>query len=140
MTGRSPREEAIGLGTGWAFPIATDQRGRLAMVSGVQAVQQSILMILMTPKGQRVMRPEFGCQIHELLFAPNDASTLGLASYYVHEALSTWEPRIELVKVEANVDPAFAERIIIGIEYRLLADHSVHSLVFPFYRLPERGS
>lgn len=140
MTGRTPREEATELGTGWAFPIGPDQRGRLAMVSGAQAVQQSILMILMTPKGQRVMRPEFGCQIHELLFAPNDASTLGLASYYVHEALTTWEPRIELVKVEANVDPAFAERIVIGIEYRLLATHSVHSLVFPFYRLPESSS
>lgn len=137
MTGRSPQDEAKQLGTGWAFPVTPDQRGRLAMVSGVQAVQQSILMILMTPKGQRVMRPEFGCQIHELLFAPNDASTLGLASYYVHEALSTWEPRIELVKVEANVDEGFTERIIISIEYRLLADGTPHSLVFPFYRLPE---
>lgn len=124
------------LGTGWAFPVATNARGRVALVSGVRAVEQSILMILMTPKGQRVMRPEYGCQIHELLFAPNDASTLGLASYYVHDALSTWEPRIELLGVDADIDPHYPERIVLGIRYRILDDHSEQSLVFPFYRLP----
>lgn len=139
MTGRPPGD-GNRLGTGWAFPIGTDQRGRIAMVSGTHAVEQAILMILMTPKGQRVMRPEFGCRIHELMFAPNDASTLGLASYYVHEALSTWEPRIEIRRVDADVDPNATERIVISIEYRLLSDQSNHSLVFPFYRLPENGS
>ncbi|GAA5514566.1 hypothetical protein Dcar01_03322 [Deinococcus carri] len=124
------------LGTGWAFPVATNARGRVALVGGVRAVEQSILMILMTPKGQRVMRPEYGCQIHELLFAPNDASTLGLASYYVHEALTAWEPRIELLGVDADVDEHYPERIVLGIRYRILEDHVEHSLVFPFYRLP----
>lgn len=124
------------LGTGWAFPIGTDGRGRVGMVSGARAVEQAILMILMTPKGQRVMRPEFGCQLHELVFSPNDESTLGLASYYVHEALTLWEPRIELQDVDANVDPAYPERIVISVRYRLLGDGAVNSLVFPFYRLP----
>lgn len=124
------------LGTGWAFPIGVDARGRIGMVSGVRAVEQSILMILMTPKGQRVMRPEYGCQLHELVFAPNDESTLGLASYFVHEALSLWEPRIELQEVDANVDPNSPERIVITVRYRILEGGSEHSLVFPFYRLP----
>lgn len=124
------------LGTGWAFPVGPDARGRVALVSGVRAVEQAILMLLMTPKGQRVMRPEYGCQIHELVFSPNDASTLGLASYYVHEALTVWEPRVEVVDVDADIDPAYPERIIVRVDYRIRTDHSAQSLVFPFYRLP----
>ena len=124
------------LGTGWAFPVGPDARGRVGLISGVRAVDQAILMLLMTPKGQRVMRPEYGCQIHDLIFAPNDASTLGLASYYVHEALTVWEPRIELLDVDADIDPSHPERIVISIQYRLRSDHSEQSLVFPFYRLP----
>lgn len=127
------------LGTGWAFPIGPDARGRIGMVSGVRAVEQAILMILMTPKGQRVMRPEFGCQIHDLIFAPNDVSTLGLASYYVHEALTIWEPRIELLGVDADNDPDVPERIVISVRYRLRTEATEQSLVFPFYRLPEDG-
>lgn len=124
------------LGTGWAFPVSPDARGRVALVSGVRAVEQAILMLLMTPKGQRVMRPEYGCQIHELVFSPNDASTLGLASYYVHEALTVWEPRIEVTDVDADIDPTYPERIIVRVNYRIRTDHSAQSLVFPFYRLP----
>lgn len=93
-------------------------------------------MLLMTPKGQRVMRPEYGCQIHDLVFAPNDVSTLGLASYYVHEALTIWEPRIELLEVDADIDPGHAERIVISIRYRIRSEASEQSLVFPFYRMP----
>ena len=124
------------LGTGWAFPVSTNARGRVALVSGTRAVEQAILMILMTPKGQRVMRPEFGCQIHELMFAPSDASTLGLASYYVDEALRTWEPRIEVRGVDANIDEGYPERIMINIDYRIRETHVEQSMVFPFYRLP----
>ncbi|WP_407571460.1 GPW/gp25 family protein [Deinococcus altitudinis] len=124
------------LGTGWAFPVGPDARGRIGLISGVRAVEQAMLMVLMTPKGQRVMRPEYGCQIHDLIFAPNDASTLGLASYYVHEALTVWEPRIELTSVDADIDADHSERIVISVRYRLRSDHSEQSLVFPFYRLP----
>ncbi|AZI44512.1 phage baseplate protein (plasmid) [Deinococcus psychrotolerans] len=124
------------LGTGWAFPVGPDARGRVGLISGIRAVEQAILMILMTPKGQRVMRPDYGCQIHELVFAPNDASTLGLASYYVHEALTAWEPRIELTDVDADSDPAYPERIVISIKYRIRSEASEQSLVFPFYRMP----
>ncbi|THF69545.1 phage baseplate protein [Deinococcus sp. Arct2-2] len=127
------------LGAGWAFPVVINPRGRVAMVRGEQAITQSILMLLMTPKGQRVMRPEYGCRIHDLIFAPNDATTLGLAAYYVDEALRVWEPRIELVRVDATTDPADASRILVHIEYRLRGHHQPASLVFPYYRLPEGG-
>ncbi len=74
------------LGAGWAFPVGVDARGRIALSRRERDIEEAIVMILLTPKGQRVMRPEFGCQIHDLLFAPNDATTAGLAAYYVEEA------------------------------------------------------
>ena len=124
------------LGVGWAFPVGVNARGRIAMVRGERSVEQSILMILMTPKGQRVMRPDYGCQIHELLFAPNDATTMGLASFYVDEALRTWEPRIEVIHVSAHSDETHPERMILNIQYRLRDSHVEQSMVFPFYRMP----
>jgi uncharacterized protein len=124
------------LGVGWAFPIGVDARGRVALARQVTDVEQAITMILMTPKGQRVMRPEFGCQIHELIFAPNDANTWGLAEYYVEEALRFWEPRIELTNVTARADPDNSERMNIRIEYIIKATLDRRTLVYPFYRIP----
>ena len=93
-------------------------------------------MILLTPIGQRVMRPEFGCRIHELVFAPNDASTEGLAIYYVEEALVRWEPRIRLREVTASADPTCPERLLVHIDYEIKASYDRRTLVFPFYRIP----
>ena len=93
-------------------------------------------MILLTPKGQRVMRPEFGCEIHELVFAPNDATTAGLAAYYVQEALRMWEPRINVVRVDANPDLENDGRLLVEIDYQIKSTYDQRSLVFPFYRIP----
>ncbi|MBZ9751577.1 phage baseplate protein [Deinococcus sp. HMF7620] len=124
------------LGTGVAFPVSMNARGQLSMISGERAVTQAILTLLMTARGQRVMRPEYGCRIHELVFAPGDATTLGLASYYVDEALRTWEPRIEVENVQARLDPSDSARIIIELIYRFKGIPEPRSLVFPFYRTP----
>jgi phage baseplate assembly protein W len=127
------------LGSGWAFPIHIDAHGRIALARQERDIEEAIRIILLTPKGQRVMRPEFGCQIHELLFAPNNATTCGLAAYYVEEALGMWEPRIRLISVEARPDPVEAGRLLIDIEYEIKATHDRRSLVFPFYRIPGEG-
>ena len=124
------------LGTGWAFPPRVDARGRIMLASQERDVEEAIRMILLTPKGQRVMRPDFGCRIHDLAFAPNNATLLGLASYYVEEALNMWEPRIRVEDVSARVDPDAPERILIDVYYRIKATHDRRSLVFPFYRIP----
>src|ERR1044072_1860613 len=89
------------LGSGWAFPVAVDARGRIALARRERDIEEAIRIILLTPRGQRGLRPEFGCQIHDLIFAPNDATTAGLAVYYVKEALAMWEPRIEVENVVA---------------------------------------
>jgi phage baseplate assembly protein W len=124
------------LGSGWAFPVGVDARGRIALARQEDDIRQAILMILLTPKGQRVMRPEFGCQIHDLLFAPNDATTAGLAAYYVQDALAMWEPRIRVLDVDARPDADDPARLLIHIRYEVLATYDQRSLVFPFYRIP----
>ena len=124
------------LGVGWSFPVGVDARGRIGLAYGDSDIEQAIRMILLTPKGQRVMRPDFGCNIHELIFAPNDGTTSGLAAYYVEEALGMWEPRIQVIEVNADPDPADASRLLIEIHYEIKATHDRRSLVFPFYRIP----
>lgn len=128
------------LGSGWAFPVAVDQRGRLALASHETDIEQSIRIILLTPKGQRVMRPDFGCHIHELVFAQNDGTTAGLAAHYVTEALNMWEPRIRLIDVKAASDSTDNSRLLIDIEYEVKATFDRRSLVFPFYTIPGEGT
>ncbi len=125
------------LGVGWSFPVGVDARGRIGLSRQERDIEEAILMILRTPKGQRVMRPEFGCKIHELVFSPNDATTAGLAAYYTEEALGIWEPRIDVREVLVNPDPGDPTRLLVEVHYMIKATHDSRSLVFPFYRIPD---
>src|SRR4051812_11506199 len=124
------------LGVGWAFPIGLDTRRYFALARHERDIEQAINIILLTPKGQRVMRPEFGCQIHDLIFSPNDSNTAGLAEFYVREALAMWEPRILVRDVQVAPDPDNTSRMLIDISYEIRATHDSRALVFPFYRIP----
>jgi uncharacterized protein len=124
------------LGQGWAFPVAVDPRGRVAMARHGQDIEQAIVMILLTPLGQRLMRPTFGCRIHELMFAPNDRSTATLACAYVREALVMWEPRIQVLEVQPLPEGLGSERLLLEISYAIKTTNDRRSLVFPFYRIP----
>lgn len=124
------------LGVGWAFPVGVDTHGRIALARHERDIEEAIRMILLTPKGQRVMRPEFGCQVHDLIFAPNDVTTAGLAAYYVEDALNMWEPRIKVLEVDATPDPLESNRLLIEIRYLIKATYDSRTLVFPFYRIP----
>jgi uncharacterized protein len=128
------------LGVGWAFPVGVDARGRIALARRERDIEESIRIILLTPVGQRLMRPTFGCDIHELLFAPNNANTTGLATYYVQQALAMWEPRIEVKRVRVAPDPADGARMLIEVEYQVKATYDSRALVVPFYRIPEEDS
>lgn len=125
------------IGRGWNFPPVLDERGTVALTSDDDEIDQSIQIILSTAPGQRVMRPEFGCRIHELVFAPNSSATAGLASRYVREALGHWEPRIQVENVGVSPDPGNPGCLVISVEYRIVATHSNRSLVYPFYLIPE---
>jgi phage baseplate assembly protein W len=124
------------LGTGWAFPLAADGRGGIALAVGEQAIERSIELILSTRKGERRMRPEFGCGIHDLVFAPNDATMVGLIRYYVTDALGMWEPRIEVVDVSVTTSPDDPGQVLIDVHYVIKATSDERSLVYPFYVIP----
>jgi len=124
------------LGSGWRFCPRLDARGRIELAHQEQDVEEAIRIILLTQKGERVMRPEFGSDLHRLVFAPNDAATAGLARRYVQEALARWEPRIEVMEVKAGPDDERPERLRIEIDYRILAINAERNLVFPYYLIP----
>ena len=102
--------------------------GGLALVAGDAAVRQAILLLLSTRPGERVMRPQYGCSLHRILFWPNDNTTAGLAIHYVRQAIERWEPRVQIVRIDAErnaIDPA---RLDVRLEYRVRATQSVDEL------------
>jgi phage baseplate assembly protein W len=121
------------LGTGWGFPIRTTRGGEIARVSGVEDIEQSIRIVLGTAKGERVMRPEFGCGIHEYTFATADTTTLTLVEDSVRSALVRWEPRIEVRTVEASTERLTEGHLLIRIDYSVKSTNTEHNLVYPFY-------
>lgn len=128
------------IGRGWAFPLGVDARGGIALAEGEEEIRQAILLIVRTRRGARVMRPEFGCRIWELLFAPNDASTWTMAGHHVREALGWWEPRIDVEDVRAAADPGNPAAVEIEVDYTIRSTHDRRSLVFPFYLIPDEPS
>lgn len=121
------------LGTGFRFPMGVDGRGGLAMASQEKDIDESIRIILSTAVGERHMRPMFGCRIHELVFAPSNATTWGLMQQYVEEALGWWEPRIEVMNIEVEPDTSDTSRLMVNILYKVKATSDKRSLVYPFY-------
>jgi phage baseplate assembly protein W len=128
------REEFIG--AGWAFPVRTDVTGSIALVSGEREVVESIQLILATAPGERPMRPEFGCAIHDLVFAPADAATAGQIAYEVRLSLDQWEPRVAVSDVVVSFDRADRGVLQIEIRYTIRGDNDPRNLVFPFYVIP----
>jgi phage baseplate assembly protein W len=120
------------LGRGWRFPVELED-GRLHYDKEEEKIEQSILIILGTAQGERVMRPDFGSRLRELVFAPLNSSTKSLAARYVIDALTTWEPRIDVLSVRAESRPGLEAVLDIDIEYRVRATNSRFNLVYPFY-------
>lgn len=126
------------LGVGWAYPVDLEKGGgEIALSHHENDVKQAILIILKTAPGERVMRPDFGCGIHNYVFEPNNTHTAGMVRFHVEEALSRWEPRIKNLKVTVAPDPARPEVLLIDIDYTIRATDSRFNLVYPFYL--ERG-
>jgi len=121
------------LGQGWAFPLQFSPRGQMALAAGERDIEQSIRIILETVPGERVMRPEFGCEAKQLLFAPKNAATQGLLVRYVEEALTRWEPRIDVASVDVANDPGDDGVWLVQINYLVKDTHDTRSIVYPFY-------
>lgn len=122
------------LGKGWKFPVAVDTAtGRIAMSEYEQDIKESIWIILSTSKGERVMRPDFGCGIHDYVFASLNTTTINLVQNSVREALTLWEPRIELIKVDVSQEKAHEGKLEVSIDYRVRTTNNRFNLVYPFY-------
>jgi uncharacterized protein len=122
----------IFLGVGFAAPVVSDDNGALVHAGYEDSVRQSVWIILSTAKGERVMRPDFGCGIHELVFETINASIGGRIAASVRDALLRFEPRIDVkdVRVDAGAD---AGVLLINIDYEVRATNNAFNLVYPFY-------
>lgn len=126
------------LGKGWAFPIRVNARGGLDWAEEETLIEQSIWLILSTPKGRRVMRPDFGCGVHDWVFSPNTAHTRAALVAEVERALLAWEPRIDVLRVHAAESADQEALLFLHVDYRIRANNAFHNLVYPFH-LSEGG-
>jgi uncharacterized protein len=124
------------IGRGWAFPLRVDSTGGIALVSREQEIEEAIRLILGTSPGERPMRPEFGCRIHEYLFASADGETASAIGAEVRASLRRWEPRIDVEDVVVTIDRVSPALLYIDVRYVIKATNDRRNLVFPFYVIP----
>jgi phage baseplate assembly protein W len=122
------------LGRGWKFPVGVDpQSGRIAMSEFEQDIKEAIRILLATAPGERVMRPDFGCGIHELVFATISRATIGLFESRVRESIIKFGARIEIIKLDISAKDAVNGKLEIQLTYRVRETNNEFNLVFPFY-------
>jgi phage baseplate assembly protein W len=123
------------LGRGWAMPVALDNRtGQVMAAEYEEDIRQAIRIIIETAPGERVMRPDFGCGIHDLVFASMDSETMQRVRSVVEDALRGYEPRIEVIDVSVAEQSALTDgSLTIELDYRVRKTNQVGNLVFPFY-------
>lgn len=122
------------LGTGFAFPLRIDEKtGGFAFAPYEADVEQAVFQILSTAKGERVMVPDFGCGMHDLVFSPNTATQAGAVASEVRQALVRWEPRIDVLDVTVTIGGDQGEGLLIRIDYRIRSNNAFYNTVYPFY-------
>jgi len=124
------------IGRGFAWPLRVDHTGGIAFTAGEHDLDDAIRVVLATAPGERVMRPQFGCRIWDLLFEPITSNTLGLMAQSVREAVTQWEPRVEVHDVKVEADPSRDGLVHIDVEYVVRTTNNRRNLVYPFYVIP----
>lgn len=124
------------IGSGLAFPLQVDRRGGIALAHDDQDIEQAITLILGTAPGERPMRPEFGCGVHDFVFDSIDANTIGNMEQAIRDALIRWEPRIEVERVSFDATDSLNGLLTIDIGYKIRATNTSRNLVYPFYVIP----
>lgn len=133
---RVPEDDGAFVGRGFSWPLEVDHTGSIRLTDGVPDLDAAIRIVLSTAPGERVMRPQFGCRIWDLLFEPVTGNLLGLINEAVRDALAQWEPRIMVDQVDSQPDPVDHSRIAVHIDYRVRVTNDRRNLVFPFYVIP----
>lgn len=132
MSGLQPARAFLGVG--FAFPLQVDpSTGQFAWAAYEADVQQAVFTILSTAKGERVMLPDFGCGMHDRVFSPNTATQSNAVAADVREALTRWEPRIDLLDVVVTIGGSQGEVLLIRIDYRIRANNAFYNTVYPYY-------
>lgn len=121
------------LGVGWKFPLQTTPDGKIAQAKEEQRIEESVYLILATAKGERVMKPDFGCGLQDLVFAPNNASTRARVAFTVRQALVASEPRIDVLEVGVDATEEEPNLLLIRVDYRIRANNARGNLVYPFF-------
>ena len=124
------------IGRGWAFPLRTDPRGGIALVAREREIEEAIRLVLGTSPGERPMRPEFGCRIHDYVFASADGATASAIAAEVRDEIRRWEPRVDVEDVQVSFDARDAAVMYIDIKYAIRRTNDRRNLVFPFYVIP----
>lgn len=127
------REDPGFLGRGWAFPLVATRGGAIALCAAEQSIKTGIEIVLGTRRGERVMRPEFGCGIWELVMEPNTAQLHGRLQARVRDALTRWEPRIDVLDVRVESPAQQRNTLLIRIDYRIRSNNAAYNLVYPFF-------
>lgn len=125
------------VGAGWSFPLGTDATGGVALVTREREIEQAITLILGTACGERPMRPDFGCRIHDHVFSPATSATAGQIAYDVREALERWEPRITVGEIGVSFDAIDSGTLYVDVGYLIRGTNDPRNLVFPFYVIGE---
>lgn len=121
------------LGKGWKFPVQVDSAGRIVLSEFEEDIREAIRIILLTARGERVMRPGFGTGLHDFVFETMSVTNIGTIQAAIQNALIEWEPRIELLSVSVEADPGEVGKLLINIDYEVRATNTQFNLVFPFY-------
>jgi phage baseplate assembly protein W len=121
------------LGTGWKFPLQVTPAGGIATSSEEQKIEESILLVLSTAPGERLMLPDFGCGIHDLVFSPNNSSTVTMVVDLVRRSLTKYEPRIDVIDVTAETSTEQQNLLLIRVDYRVRDNNAMANLVYPFF-------
>ena len=121
------------LGVGWKFPVQVTPDGKIARARHEQRIEESIYLILSTAKGERVMMPDFGCGIHDMVFAPNNSGTMSYIVHTVRQALVAHEPRIDVLDIHAETATEQKNLLLIRIDYRIRTNNTIANMVYPFY-------
>lgn len=120
-------------GTGWAYPVNVGEDGSISRAIDSETIERSIELILGTAKGERLMRPDFGSDLHRFLFKPLSAINRSRMATTVKDALMAWEPRIRVLDIKVEVNPQRPSTALIHIEYKVRASNTKSNLVYPFY-------
>jgi Bacteriophage baseplate protein W len=120
-------------GSGLAFPLAVTPQGRLATASDDTKVEQSVWLILSTAKRERLMRPDYGCGIHDLVFSPSSPQSVGQIVDQLRRALVAQEPRIDVLDVTGEIPPGEANLLLLRVDYRIRANNALANMVYPFF-------